>query len=184
MTFPWAGLLLYMLAVGAVGLEGPLAVHAAPHACFLLGVAEGATWTALAWVGAAGLFWVAPARLQAYPSGGEFTSRFSAADLVVAILSGWFEYLREHYRKGREGEHRRALEERAALQQALSKVRQLSGMLPICASCKNVRDDRGYWTQPEAYIPDHSEAEFSHSLCPECGEHLYPGIYRNPADET
>lgn len=60
------------------------------------------------------------------------------------------------------------------LQYALAKVKTLSGLLPICSSCKNVRDDRGYWNQIEVYIRDHSEAEFSHGLCPSCTERLYP----------
>jgi len=60
------------------------------------------------------------------------------------------------------------------LQEALSKVRLLSGMLPICASCKKVRDDKGYWRQIEAYIREHAEVEFSHGLCPECMKRLYP----------
>lgn len=61
------------------------------------------------------------------------------------------------------------------LQDALAaKVRQLSGFLPICASCKKIRDDKGYWNQIELYILDHSEAEFSHGLCPECSKKLYP----------
>ena len=64
------------------------------------------------------------------------------------------------------------------LQKALGEVRTLRGILPICASCKKIRDDKGYWNQLESYIRDHSEAEFSHSLCPECIEKLYPG-YRD-----
>jgi len=60
------------------------------------------------------------------------------------------------------------------LQGALARVKQLSGLLPICASCKKVRDDKGYWTQIEAYIRDHSEAEFTHGICPECMKKLYP----------
>jgi PAS domain-containing protein len=60
------------------------------------------------------------------------------------------------------------------LQDALAKVKTLSGLLPICSSCKNVRDDKGYWNQIEVYIRDHSEAEFSHGLCPSCTERLYP----------
>ena len=62
------------------------------------------------------------------------------------------------------------------LQDALANVNQLSGLLPICASCKKIRDDQGYWTQIEAYIRDHSEAEFSHSICPDCTEKLYPTL--------
>ncbi|MFP5264508.1 MAG: hypothetical protein ACLGJB_21690 [Blastocatellia bacterium] len=60
------------------------------------------------------------------------------------------------------------------LQDALAKVKTLSGLLPICSSCKNVRDDKGYWNQIEVYIRDHSEAEFSHGLCPSCARRLYP----------
>jgi len=59
------------------------------------------------------------------------------------------------------------------LKEKVSQINTLSGLLPICASCKNIRDDRGYWNQIEGYIQDHSEAEFSHSLCPECSEKLY-----------
>lgn len=63
------------------------------------------------------------------------------------------------------------------LKEALSKVKTLSGLLPICASCKKIRDDRGYWNQIESYICDHSEAEFSHSICPECARKLYPELH-------
>lgn len=59
------------------------------------------------------------------------------------------------------------------LQDALSKVKTLSGMLPICSFCKKIRNDSGYWFQIEAYISEHSEAEFSHGLCPECEKRQY-----------
>jgi len=73
----------------------------------------------------------------------------------------------------REGEAKREklIQE---LQEALSKVKLLSGMLPICSSCKKIRDDKGYWNQIEAYIRDRSEAEFTHGICPECMKKLYP----------
>jgi hypothetical protein len=74
-------------------------------------------------------------------------------------------------------ERRRAEEERekliVKLQDALANVKRLSGMLPICASCKKIRDDSGYWKQIESYIREHSEAEFSHGLCPDCAEKQY-----------
>jgi C4-dicarboxylate-specific signal transduction histidine kinase len=60
------------------------------------------------------------------------------------------------------------------LKQALAQVKKLSGFLPICAACKKIRDDKGYWKQIEEYITEHSEALFSHSLCPECAKRLYP----------
>jgi hypothetical protein len=62
------------------------------------------------------------------------------------------------------------------LEKALDEIKQLSGLLPICASCKKIRDDKGYWNQIEAYISQHSEAQFSHSVCPECTQKLYPDI--------
>ena len=64
----------------------------------------------------------------------------------------------------------------AKLRKALKEVKTLRGFLPICASCKKVRDDRGYWNQIETYLRDHSEAEFSHSICPECARRLYPDL--------
>ena len=62
------------------------------------------------------------------------------------------------------------------LQNALEHVKQLQGMLPICASCKKIRDDKGYWNQIESYISKHSEIRFSHSICPDCVRKLYPEL--------
>ena len=59
------------------------------------------------------------------------------------------------------------------LKDALSQIRQLSGLLPICSYCKKIRDDNGYWNQLEVYIRDHSETEFTHGICPECVNKLY-----------
>jgi hypothetical protein len=64
------------------------------------------------------------------------------------------------------------------LQEALAKIRTLKGLIPICASCKKVRDDKGYWQQVEVYIRDHSEAEFTHGICPDCFQRLYPDEYK------
>jgi PAS domain S-box-containing protein len=61
----------------------------------------------------------------------------------------------------------------AQLQKALSEVKTLAGLLPICASCKKIRDDKGYWRRVEEYIEDHSEAVFTHSICPQCTKRLY-----------
>ena len=69
-------------------------------------------------------------------------------------------------------------QERDKLQDALVKVKTLSGLLPICSNCKKIRDDKGYWNQIESYIRDHSEADFSHSICPECAKKLYPDFYK------
>jgi len=65
----------------------------------------------------------------------------------------------------------------AELREALAKVKVLSGLLPICASCKNIRDEEGYWHRVEEYIRDHSDAHFSHSVCPTCARRLYPQYF-------
>jgi hypothetical protein len=66
----------------------------------------------------------------------------------------------------------------AELQAALGKVKMLTGLLPICASCKKIRDNQNHWTHIESYVRDHSEAEFSHGLCPDCARRLYPDYYK------
>ena len=76
-------------------------------------------------------------------------------------------------RKKAEGEKENLIIE---LKKALKEVKTLGGLLPICASCKKIRDDNGYWNQLEDYIRKHSEAEFSHSFCPGCAKKLYPEL--------
>ena len=73
-------------------------------------------------------------------------------------------------RKQGEEEREKLIHE---LQDALANIKVLRGMLPICASCKKIRDDKGYWNQIEAYIRDRSEADFTHGICPECAKKLY-----------
>ena len=79
-----------------------------------------------------------------------------------------------------EAEREKLIDE---LQEAVTEIKMLSGMLPICSSCKNIRDDTGYWSQIEVYIGERSDAEFSHGLCPDCLESLYPE-YRGEVGDT
>ena len=67
-------------------------------------------------------------------------------------------------------------EKNAELAAALAKVKLLGGLLPICAGCKKIRDDQGYWSQVDSYVQEHSEATFTHGLCPECIKRLYPEL--------
>jgi PAS domain S-box-containing protein len=83
-------------------------------------------------------------------------------------------------------QRRRIEEERRRLtydlQDALDKIKRLRGLLPICASCKKIRDDKGYWNRLETYIQEHSEAEFSHGFCPECMKNLYGVVLEEGTD--
>ena len=63
------------------------------------------------------------------------------------------------------------------LRGALENIRILKGLLPICINCKKIRDDQGYWNKIERYIAEHSEAEFTHGICPECARKLYPEVF-------
>lgn len=77
-------------------------------------------------------------------------------------------------------DHKKAEKEKekliVELRKAVYEVKTLGGLLPICASCKRIRDDKGYWNQLESYIRQHSNAEFSHSVCPDCAKELYPEL--------
>ena len=105
-------------------------------------------------------------------SGARLTGLFSAAVIAIGnepcILSSIADITA---RKQAEGERERLAEER---ERALREIKTLSGLLPICMSCKKIRDDKGYWNQIEGYIRSHSQADFTHSLCPECVQKLYP----------
>ena len=86
---------------------------------------------------------------------------------IVVLIFGAYQ-LRTNAIRNKNRELRRRVEE------AIKEVKTLHGLLPICASCKKIRDDEGYWQQVDVYVRDHTEAEFSHSICPDCIKKLYP----------
>lgn len=122
------------------------------------------------------------------------TARSQKDDIVVGLQAGANDYIAKPYDTGelqarlavgaRMVELQSALARRLTereeliqrLQVALAEVKTLSGIIPICAGCKKIRDDKGFWNQVEAYIQTHSLATFSHGLCPECTTRLYPEI--------
>lgn len=97
--------------------------------------------------------------------------------LFIVMLITFVSYL-NYNRSVCKQQYEKERKTAAALQKALAEVKTLNGMLPICASCKKIRDDKGYWNQIESYIQKHSQADFSHSLCPECAKRLYPEYYK------
>ena len=104
-----------------------------------------------------------------------FLSIYFMFALLVFAARRWLEVRRSERELARETEE---------LQEALNQVKQLQGILPICASCKKVRDNEGYWQEVEAYISEHSEAQFSHGLCDACLERLYPEAKEGVSDRS
>jgi len=113
------------------------------------------------------------------------TARAELEDLQEGFRLGAVDYVTKPFRGpellARVAIHvklRQALERerglRRSLEETLAQVKTLSGLLPICARCKKIRDDNGYWNQIEAFISAHSDADFTHGICPECSSALYP----------
>ncbi len=120
------------------------------------------------------------------------TARGQAADLVEGFAAGADDYLRKPFDPGelearlRVGHRIVALEESlrarvAELEEALAHVRQLQGLLPICMFCKKIRDDWDSWQRIESYISEHTDAQFSHSICDDCLRENYPEQARSLA---
>ncbi|MEW6363332.1 MAG: response regulator transcription factor [Acidobacteriota bacterium] len=124
------------------------------------------------------------------------TARGEREDIVEGLEAGADDYIIKpfdrHELRARVGIGRRILELQsrlvasnnepkqvdADLTDALATEKKLSGFLPICATCKKIRDDNGRWQQVEIYVRDHSEAQFSHSMCPDCAGKIYAEFYR------
>ncbi len=107
------------------------------------------------------------------------TSKDASVDIVAGLDAGADDYLSKPFDPAelrarlRAGERivdlqRRLLTHVQGLEEALANVRRLSGLLPICAYCKAIRDDSDYWHRVEEYVTDHSEVQFSHGICPDC----------------
>ena len=94
--------------------------------------------------------------------------------LIPSIERALKEASEKRHRKKLEKEKDELIEK---LQKTINHVKKLSGLLPICAGCKKIRDDKGYWEQVEVYICNHSEATFTHGLCPGCMKKYYPDYY-------
>jgi phosphoserine phosphatase RsbU/P len=113
------------------------------------------------------------------------TTRSEKNDIIAGLEAGANDYLAKPFHVGelraRVEVGRRMVEMQAALadkieelRQAFEQIKTLRGIVPICAGCKQIRDDRGYWNQVEIYVRDHTEAQFSHGICPDCMKKLYP----------
>ncbi len=181
----FAGVTVAGAHYGGVGGSYGLWAYSYPLiAFFLLGLREGLAWAVVMGVGVVAAQ-SAPGG-YAYPAG--FIVRFGASYAMVVAATAAYEHLRSQGRSimadrqaalEREVEVRRAAEAEkegliTELRGALDEVRTLQGLIPICSGCHQIRDDAGFWQQLECYLEDHSDARFSHGLCPACARRLYP----------
>ncbi len=102
------------------------------------------------------------------PIGGEMWKIL--LNRALALFAIWVTAILTLQRKSIEDEQLKILQEK---KQILEETKVLRGLLPICASCKKIRDDNGYWNRIELYIEKHSDAHFSHGICQDCQEELY-----------
>lgn len=130
---------------------------------FLFGTKEGLLWVLVSWVNSLLLLVF---NFGPYTYELAVSLRFMVTYTLVSILAYGLESSRAQY-------YDQLLTEKAALETALQQVKTLRDLLPICASCKKIRDDAGYWHSVESYIGQHMAVEFSHSVCPECRTKLY-----------
>jgi len=136
---------------------------------FLFGCRGGLLWVAASWLIAVSLL-IFDWGLYTYPF--SVSLRFMITYSFVAILSYGLESSRHYY-------YQQLLTEKLAVEQALQQVKSLQNLLPMCVSCKKIRDDAGYWHGVESYLSRYTDVEFSHSICTECRQRLYPTLSSN-----
>ena len=159
-------LLCYELAIGGGEEQAFVWFYFFPLVIFhLFGLKEGLLWSGTSLLIATVLF-LSP---LAYEYDTTTSMRFLFAYSVVLVLSFSLEASQRKY-------HKRLIEEKEHIEDALANVKTLRGMLPICSVCKRIRDSSGTWQEIEFYINQHSDAEFSHSICHGCMKKHYPDL--------
>ncbi len=115
-------------------------------------------------------------KLQGFQAGGVdyITKPFDEQEALARIRT---HLMIRNLQKRLEARNRSLEETNRRLSKAMAEIKTLRGIIPICAACKKIRDDNGYWSQIESYIRDHSEADFSHGICPACAEKMYPELF-------
>ncbi|MDY0298069.1 MAG: hypothetical protein RB296_12200 [Acidobacteriota bacterium] len=143
---------------------------------FLLGVRKGTRLALFFLLLVALIFLLRDSLPQITRYSWSFSLRFISAYATVLLICMIMEALRKTAFSRLEELHARQENLVSELQEKIAEVRSLRGILPICSHCKKVRNDKGYWEQVEMYIQTHSDARFSHGICPECAEKLYPEL--------
>lgn len=164
----FAILLCYLLVIGGNGGSKTLWIYTFPLICHLfLGKRPGMLWNGGLILLIALIFYLPLGGLQVFPYDADFKLRFLASYLTLSLFALRFESLLHSYRTEMQGQN-------SELQEAISQVKTLQGLLPICSYCHKIADEKGSWDHLEGYIQKHSEAQFTHGICPECASEHFP----------
>jgi len=149
-----------------------------PLLFFYFGKREGLVWLS-AFLGVVAFIILAPLIINSHQYEAFHISRYFITIAIVCIGSYGVESARYTFHNLLEKNNISLLQEKQRLEKALAEIKTLSGMIPICANCKKIRNDEGFWEQVETYVRDRSQADFSHGICPDCVKLLYPGYKRS-----
>lgn len=134
---------------------------------YVYGMREGSYWVVVSCLVAIAFGYL---NLGTYSYAPGVGLRFVFSYIQISLLTCGMEYSRQHY-------YDRLIAEKRNVENALQEVSTLQSLLPICGSCKKVRDDTGYWHQVETYMRDHAGMEFSHGICPNCRQKMIDELY-------
>ena len=167
-------LLLYSVSVGAGEEMAILWAFFMPLLFFFFfGKRQGLLW-ALLFLAGVSLIMLFPRMFNGQVYNHETVWRFFISLATITIFSYGLESARHSFGTLLEEKNRMLIREKEQLDKALKEIKTLSGLIPICSNCKKIRNDEGYWEQVEVYVMSHSDAAFSHSICPDCASILYP----------
>jgi len=168
--------ILYNVSIGAGGLVALIWIYLAPLLIFFFMEKTESIVSATLFFCIAIILLLYPALFNTHDYGLNMGFRFLISLLFITIIAYGLEASRSRYSRLLKKSNQKLTSQNEKLEAAMSEIKILSGMLPICSHCKKIRDDQGYWKQIETYISEHSDAQFSHSICQECLAKHYPNL--------
>ncbi len=166
--------ILYNVSIGAGGMIALFWLFPLPLIIFFFLERTEAVISVILFFCIAIILLVYPSLFETFEYGRELGFRFLLVLLFITIIAYGLESSRYRFSILLKRSNSELMSQKENLEAALSEIKTLSGMLPICSHCKKIRDDKGYWSQVESYIREHTDAEFSHGICPECMKKHYP----------
>jgi hypothetical protein len=168
--------ILYNVSIAAGGMVALLWLYLVPLLIFFFLERIESIVSAILFFCIVIILLVYPSLFGTFYYGLDMGFRFLISLFFIVIIAYGLESSRYRFSMLLKRSNNKLILQKEKLEAALSKIKALSGMLPICSNCKKIRDDKGYWNQIETYIKEHSEAEFSHSICQECAKKYYPDM--------